>query len=106
MKPKDLNDEQLLWLLQGIKVAYENGNGLNEAYNVSIKFIREKFLVVVEYIYGQSDNKEADPTLYEVKYFEDAKIFNIENCASFLDLCDKLNDTLNEITETLYDYGD
>lgn len=106
MKPKDLTDEQLLWLLQGMKVAYENGNGLNEAYNVSIKFIREKHLVVIEYAYGQSDNKEADPALYEVKYHTDAKIFNIEKCTSFLGLCDKLNDSLNEITETLYDYGD
>ena len=106
MKPKELNDEQLLWLLNGLLVAYENGNGLNEAYNVSIKFIREKHLVVVSYIYGQSDNKESDPTLYEVKYFEDAKLINIENCHSFLDLCDKLNDTLNEITENDYDYGD
>lgn len=106
MKPIELNDEQLLWLLQGMKVSYENGNGLNEAYNVSIKFIREKHLVVVEYTYGQSDNKEIDPTLYEVKFYNDAKIFNIETCVTFLELCDKLNDALFEITENLYDYGE
>lgn len=109
MKPAELNDEQLLWLLQGMKVAYEAGNGMNSAYNVSIKFSKFQdcaIKVIFEYTYGEKFNGESDPTLQDTEYFNSTQDFNLLITDTYLTLNDKVLEALDAITENSYDYGE
>lgn len=108
MKPFDLNDEQLYWFLRGMKTAYEAGNGMNSAYQVSIKTVRltNCIKVIFEYTYGEKFNGESNPTLQNTKYFEATQDFNILITDTFLTLNDKVLEALDSITSVSYDYGD
>jgi hypothetical protein len=107
MKPFDLNDDQLLWLIQGMKIAYESGNGFDSNYQLSIKTVRlpNAVKIIFEYNTGEISNKESNPENYEVKYFETYEHFNLLPTHTFLGLNDKVLECLDAITANSYDYG-